>query len=593
MSAPLLSLELVSRCRTVLLKCREFDSSAHLRTLFLSDELRSYRDQIPDAGDREARVDSVMDVLTLRHLKDGRSVFGLFLAALRENQPPDDAVVAEIDLLLESLHTYADEDGAADFRLRFANRDYEKALIRQLLEIGGPVQITASGGLGKTFLLREVERLLRREGWQTIWIDFSDPRFGSSRANEEKFLHSFAEQLPELNQEVLAGRSLEDMLRLLGRHITSRGLGRVLLIVDNADRGYSKLLGWIRGTFLPVLQDWGKVQILAAGQRMVPEWEGHRDGRPFQRIHLSEFLDQQLIRQIVDDVVVRYGAPRIKERRRGDPALWNQTLQLLTEDLLDVSLGHPLAIELCLRYAAADGMLNQHIFRQDLDLIRLKCLRPVVRERVLLNLHPPVQEAFVAICTFRYCWPSLLRTLGSGSATLWAPFAASGRGWEYWWMALQDTHLIEDADNARLMHPVMPLIRRIVAVVQATEDPEIYRGRHEVAFHEFNRLLGQTAPSSRRAAWLIELIFHTTQCALLSPTEASQFFHARLQEVLGEAQANEADEYPDLLMRLRDWLRKDTELSVAVAAFAGPAAFAVLETCVADALEAWRAGSDG
>lgn len=593
MSAPLLSLELVSRCRTILLKCREFDSPANLRSLFIADDLRSYRDQIPDAGDREARVDSVMDALAHRHLKDGRSVFGLFLVALRDSQPPEDAVVVEINMLLESLRAYAEEDGTAEFRLRFANRDYEKALIRQLLEQGGPVQVTASGGLGKTFLLREVERLLRREGWHTVWVDFADPRFTSSRADEEKFIHSFAGQLPDLSLDVLSGRSLDDMLRLVGRHITARDLGRVLLIVDNADRGYGKLLGWLRGAFLPRLENWGKVQILAAGQRMVPEWEGHRDGRPFQRVPLSQFLDPPLIKQIVDDVVVRYGAPRLKERRRSDPVVWSETLQVLTDDLLSVSLGHPLAIELCLRYAAAEGMLNPYVFRQDLDLIRMKCLGPIVRERVLLNLHPAVQEAFVAICTFRYCWPSLLRTLSGGDKALWDPFAASGRGWEYWWMALQDTYLIEDADNARLMHPVLPLVRRIVSVVQATEDRAIYRRRHEVAFHEFDRLLGQPASASRRAAWLIELIFHATQCAPLAPAEAGHYFQGRLQGILEDAQANEADEYPDLLMRLSDWLRKDDELAEVVNDFAGPGTYVALEDRVAAAFERWRAGSHG
>jgi len=94
-----LSNALYQRRRTALLKCSEFDSDASLRAVFVTDELRPFRDRLTAATNKSERVDTCLDFLLDKRLSDGRPVLPLFLVALRDGYQPGDALRDELNEL--------------------------------------------------------------------------------------------------------------------------------------------------------------------------------------------------------------------------------------------------------------------------------------------------------------------------------------------------------------------------------------------------------------------------------------------------------------------------------------------------------------
>lgn len=97
-----LSLELHARCRAVLLQCSELDSDNSLKAIFVTSELRIFRDGLPQCTTKEDRVSQTIDYLVPLRLSNNRPVFPLFLAELRERRHPGDGLRDELDTLLTS-----------------------------------------------------------------------------------------------------------------------------------------------------------------------------------------------------------------------------------------------------------------------------------------------------------------------------------------------------------------------------------------------------------------------------------------------------------------------------------------------------------
>jgi len=100
-----LSSELTQRCRTTFLKCSEFDSNASLRAIFVTDELYSFRDRLPAAGNKSERVDKCLEFLLDKRLSNGRPVLPIFLAALRDRYQEGDALRDELGALAEAVQS--------------------------------------------------------------------------------------------------------------------------------------------------------------------------------------------------------------------------------------------------------------------------------------------------------------------------------------------------------------------------------------------------------------------------------------------------------------------------------------------------------
>jgi hypothetical protein len=100
---PGLSEELYNRCRNTLLQCSEFDTDAAVRAVFVTDELRPFRDRLPSAGSRSERIDACLAFLADQRLRDSRAVLPLFLAALRDRYQEGDALRDELGALVKDV----------------------------------------------------------------------------------------------------------------------------------------------------------------------------------------------------------------------------------------------------------------------------------------------------------------------------------------------------------------------------------------------------------------------------------------------------------------------------------------------------------
>ncbi len=92
-----LASDIYTRCRSILLKCGEFDSHAALKAIFVTEELAPFQDRLPEAASKSDRVDRCLDFLRSQQLQDGRVVLPLFLEALRNRYDPNDMLHRELE----------------------------------------------------------------------------------------------------------------------------------------------------------------------------------------------------------------------------------------------------------------------------------------------------------------------------------------------------------------------------------------------------------------------------------------------------------------------------------------------------------------
>ena len=96
MSGP--SQELINRCYTILARCEQFSSLNNLRAVFVSEELRPFRDRLLDAKSVDERIRLNVDYLLDQMTADRRHVFPLFLQALLPASEKD-ALYSELEHL--------------------------------------------------------------------------------------------------------------------------------------------------------------------------------------------------------------------------------------------------------------------------------------------------------------------------------------------------------------------------------------------------------------------------------------------------------------------------------------------------------------
>ena len=95
--------ELHALCRSVLLRCREFESYRALRAVFITDELRPFRIGLREADNPGALVDLNLAYLLEQRLTGGRPVFPIFLTAFRDRYDPGDALREDLEDLLSQV----------------------------------------------------------------------------------------------------------------------------------------------------------------------------------------------------------------------------------------------------------------------------------------------------------------------------------------------------------------------------------------------------------------------------------------------------------------------------------------------------------
>ncbi|AVT75912.1 hypothetical protein RPPS3_18490 [Rhodopseudomonas palustris] len=94
-----------------------------------------------------------------------------------------------------------------------AHRDCETAEVLRLLEAGKSIQMLAPRRVGKTWLMHEVERQLKQQGWLTIFSDVE------GMASEEEFLRDLCKKIEDAGS--LAQRARGQILHRLKQLTTA------------------------------------------------------------------------------------------------------------------------------------------------------------------------------------------------------------------------------------------------------------------------------------------------------------------------------------------------------------------------------------
>lgn len=530
-----------------------------LRRFCKEESFRSIYERLGPDTDKETIVDLILEYA------EQRLLFDELLERLQEMNPRR-----------YEAHQpyYFGPDGFLafeEFSLKFANREVEKELIQKLLDSDFYVQIHAPGGLGKTYMLREIQREMSEQGWLPVWIDFASNEYRPCLADRYRLLHEFACQALGDAAPSVTEYEEDKAFELVGRGLAD--LDKIIFLLDNADRGDSRLLTWVRETFLERLSTKVTLRMVASGQKIIDEWQGYRPGRPFRELSLSSFEDPRVIRDILDDIVARFGARRAKEKWEAKDEKWQADLEIMVEGLYRIARGHPLVIERVLDYAVkTNGLVDATFFADKWDDICDRCLVPIVGGRILPTMDNAVREAFRSVCVFRFVWPTLIRSLVESEVPSelggpWEPFSDDGKDWEEWWSRLQEAHLIYDVGE-RQMFPLSPVVRQVIALVLKHEDGDLYRARNGRARQEYEKLISSKhIPASQRAAYVFEVFYHATQDGSLSHEDALTAFTQTLTDFLNGLSD---DEVVETTRQLLKWIYEDAELREAANQFAGP-----------------------
>ena len=105
---PSLPADLDRSCLQTFMDCKQFDSSRALRAVFTTTELEPFADGLPEraGGDKREFVAVVKLYLLDTRLADGRVLLLPFLATLRDQQRPEDALHGELDDLYRRVREH-------------------------------------------------------------------------------------------------------------------------------------------------------------------------------------------------------------------------------------------------------------------------------------------------------------------------------------------------------------------------------------------------------------------------------------------------------------------------------------------------------
>lgn len=274
-----LTSELYPLCRNILLKCSEFDSDTSLRAVFIIEELYPFRDGLPQATNREDRVDLCLDFLVPRRLDDGRAVLPLFLKTLRDRQCQGNILRDQLATLVEVVQSPAkkiaiSEDGqfvipdddtpyppSPEFNSNFSTelsvpggavrlrdkfyieREADARLRAQMAIWGSTTTIRAPRQTGKTSLLMRGIHHACERGANVVFLDFQG--FGGSKLSSlDVFLQELAQLICDelglaecIAEQAWRGKrsAPQKLLRLIEKQILPALDEPMVLAIDEAD----------------------------------------------------------------------------------------------------------------------------------------------------------------------------------------------------------------------------------------------------------------------------------------------------------------------------------------------------------------------
>jgi hypothetical protein len=98
-----LPVDLYTRCRNTLLRCKEFEDNHSLRAIFVTDQLCPFKFRLPTAGNPSDLVDQCLGYLLDQYLSNGYPVLPIFIATLRNRYLPGDRLRDDLQTLYEVM----------------------------------------------------------------------------------------------------------------------------------------------------------------------------------------------------------------------------------------------------------------------------------------------------------------------------------------------------------------------------------------------------------------------------------------------------------------------------------------------------------
>ena len=100
-----LTIELTGRCRSLFLRCPEFDDDAYLRSVFGVTELSAFRSGLPEANNIEKRVNLVIDYMIGKYVagQSNQPLLLVLLKALHSRRFENDALKTELNDLISAI----------------------------------------------------------------------------------------------------------------------------------------------------------------------------------------------------------------------------------------------------------------------------------------------------------------------------------------------------------------------------------------------------------------------------------------------------------------------------------------------------------
>lgn len=243
--------ELYQRLHATLLRCAEFETDARLRAIFADARLDAWYHTLPEAHNREARAQAVMDALRLRANPESENALVLLVRVLSELTPEGDALRGELAALADELtlalteatptpqplnatrdtaNPFAPLAGRITDPARVFGRERELRCVADFLRAGSSVALIGPAAVGKSSLLTRLladAPALLGDSWEAAYLDLQ-PIF-----NEDEF---FAALCDALSVTACRGYALHRALQ--GR--------RIVLAIDEVEKmtwdGFSRSL---------------------------------------------------------------------------------------------------------------------------------------------------------------------------------------------------------------------------------------------------------------------------------------------------------------------------------------------------------------
>ncbi|MGG4343612.1 bacterio-opsin activator [Paenibacillus lautus] len=225
--------------------------------------------------------------------------------------------------------------------------------------------ISGIGGMGKTTLLLQMDRMARQSSVRSLWLDGQ-----GSLATSGAFLASL-----EMSLATEYGRTRDPELALLPYIVNELQLQRTVLFIDNCEE-IAQLEGWLFSRFLPGLKS-ARVLIVCASRNGLPlKWQTN----PEWKSQLRRFPLRLFTREEVYDYL-------------GGSGLSSELQRAIAEK----TEGHPLSLALTVDMLLSESAEERSVWREVPAVLSAEFLREsaspgVYRALTVLSLLPVADE---------------------------------------------------------------------------------------------------------------------------------------------------------------------------------------------------------